>query len=509
VSVDKATWWQWRSVHIALVLISVIPLLYPALPPLNDLPSHLGRYHVALTYETSPWIQHYFGFEWKLIGNLGVDLLIVPVAKLAGLELGLKLIVIGIAALTATGILWVSSEAHGKVQPTALFALPLVYNYSFQRGYLNYCLAMALSLSGLALWIRLGRQKQTTARTILFIPISGVILISHNIGWGLFGVMIFSAELAQRRLSGSGWPASFWRSSVCCAPLALPLLALILTMHGTPVISDGWFNWQHKFEDWLSILRNRWQWFDGLSFGVVLLLVHGGWRNASLRYERLLGLPALAMVISYLVLPFEAMGGAFLDSRVIPYAMMMTILAICPVWPTQREARLLALLGIGFFGIRTVGTSWSNMLYSQEQTRALEALSVLPKGASVLSLVRRECRQPWPMVAADHAPALLIVRRDGFTNDQFVSAQQLLTVRAPYVGPYESDASHYVFEPRSCSVANTGTDLDRAIATFDRRGFGYVWTIGYPVNRVRTPDLVPIWHNTTGAVYRVQGTARP
>jgi len=48
-----------------------------------------------------------------------------------------------------------------------------------------------------------------------------------------------------------------------------------------------------------------------------------------------------------------------------------------------------------------------------------------------------------------------------------------------------------------------GTDFDQAIATFDRRTFGFVWTIGFPAGRARRPDLAPIWHDDHSAVYRV------
>ncbi len=115
-----AGWWNSRWFLAALVLISAVPLLYPTVPPLTDLPEHMGRYRIQLSDPASPLRTEYFDFHWAFIANLGVDLLIVPMAALFGLELGVKLIVIAIVMLTITGMLWIAREAHGRVPPPAL-----------------------------------------------------------------------------------------------------------------------------------------------------------------------------------------------------------------------------------------------------------------------------------------------------------------------------------------------------------------------------------------------------
>ena len=74
-------WWT-RPWYIALLaILSVIPLLRPEVPPLIDLMGHMGRYRVELADPSSPLLTRYFSFQWALMGNLGVDLLMVPMAK--------------------------------------------------------------------------------------------------------------------------------------------------------------------------------------------------------------------------------------------------------------------------------------------------------------------------------------------------------------------------------------------------------------------------------------------
>ena len=120
----------------------MLPLLWPDVPPLVDLPGHMGRYRVQLDLATSPFLQRFYTFDWALIGNLGVDLAVIPLARLFGLEPAVKLIVLAIPPLTVVGFLWVAREVHGRIPATALFALPLAYSYPFQFGFVNFALAM-------------------------------------------------------------------------------------------------------------------------------------------------------------------------------------------------------------------------------------------------------------------------------------------------------------------------------------------------------------------------------
>jgi hypothetical protein len=143
---DPPGWWEQRWLLITLVLAAAVPLLWPETPPLTDLPGHIGRYRIQLGIDQSASLARYYGFEWALIGNLGVDLLIEPLARLIGLEPAVKLIVTAIPMMTAAGFLLVARELNGRVPPTAFFALPLAYSFPFHFGFVNFALSMALAL---------------------------------------------------------------------------------------------------------------------------------------------------------------------------------------------------------------------------------------------------------------------------------------------------------------------------------------------------------------------------
>ncbi len=86
-----------------MILLAFVPLMNPPFPPLVDLPGHMGRFKVAVDGATSPFLSQWYSFRWLPIGNLGVDVLAIPLAKLVGVELATKLVVMLIPPLTVAG----------------------------------------------------------------------------------------------------------------------------------------------------------------------------------------------------------------------------------------------------------------------------------------------------------------------------------------------------------------------------------------------------------------------
>jgi len=200
---DKMFWWQRKAVLAALIVASALPLLWPPLPPLTDLPGHVARWHIAAAASGSP-LERYFRIEWAPIGNLGTDLPGVLLTPLIGALAAGKTIMIGVVMLTVAAMLWLAREAHGRVPPTAIAALPLAFAWPFQLGFANFVLAQALAIASLALWLRM--SGRAALRAAIFAPVGMAIWTAHSAGWGLFGMMAFGAELAALRGRGCNWP---------------------------------------------------------------------------------------------------------------------------------------------------------------------------------------------------------------------------------------------------------------------------------------------------------------
>ena len=503
-------WWETRAFALALVLASAVPLLWPDIAPLVDLPGHMGRYRVQLDIENSAALQLYYHFEWALIGNLGVDLLVEALAPILGLEAAVKLIVISIPPLTVGGLLWVAWEVHGRIPPTAAFALPFAYNFPFFFGFANFALAMGLALLAFALWLRLGRLERVWLRAALFVPISALLWLVHAFGWGTLGVLAFSAELVRQFDRGQGLVSSGLRSALHSLALTPPIGLVLLWRSEASGRTVDFFNWQRKW-DWLTmVLRDRWELFDLASLALACLLLAWVIFSRKLTYSRNLLASALFLSLVFVLLPRIVFGSAYADMRLAPFLFAIALVAI-RLKPEAGEAfaRGLAIAALAFFLVRTGGTTVSLWLYDQSFDRELAALRHVPHGARMVSFIGRDCREPWAMSRLLHLPAIAIVRRHAFSNDQWTMAgAQLLQVRYWAGWPFMRDATQIV-TLRVCRGEAWRT-IDMALATFPRQAFDYVWLITPPpYDPALAAGLRPIWRSGDSVLYRVVDRAPP
>ena len=478
---EPRPWWESRPFVAAMILLAFVPLLYPQVPPLVDLLGHMGRYRVELDLARSPDLQRYYAFHWQLIGNLGVDLLIVPLAKLVGLEMAVKLIVMTIPPLTVAGFLWVAREVHNRLPPTVLFALPFAFGHPFQFGFVNYTLSMAFAFLAFGLWLRLGRLGKTGLRAILFVPISFVVFITHTFGWGSLGILAFSAEAVRQHDRGIGWWRSALRAAMHAAGMAGPLLLMLLWRSGVSQgMTSDWFNLAAKLMWLVTALRDRWQLFDMLSVAAALAMVAFAWRRSELTLSRNLAFSALMLFVFFLALPRIVFGSAYADMRLVPFMIATALLAIRFKDSTDPLlARNLAWLGLGFYAVRIAATTASLAIAANVQSARLAALDHVPVGARLVHLVSEDCSTLWALPRNTHLGAMAIVRRNAFSNDQWaVEGANLLAVHYAPAGQFMADPSQMVRSPR-CPNPDLRS-IDQALAAIPRDAFDFVWTIDLP-----------------------------
>ncbi|OYY69948.1 hypothetical protein [Sphingomonas sp. 28-63-12] len=505
-TVERLHWWQTRWFVVAVALVSAIPLLWPTIPPLVDLPGHMGRYRVQLDFQDYPWLSDWYHFNWSLIGNLGVDLLIIPLAKIFGLELAVKLIVLTIPPLMVTGLLWIAREVHGRIPATALFALPLAYSFPFHFGFVNFALSIAIALNAFALWLRLARLGHLRMRTIIFVPLSCLLWVCHTFGWGVLGVLAFSAELIRQHDRGHRWFDAWLRSCLGCLPLAIPMVLMVMWRSGEHVAGQtgDWFNWSAKIGWMTMVLRDRWQAFDIASTAVLYVILFKGVRDPNIEYSRNLGLSALFLLVVYILLPRIVFGSAYADMRLAPFVIAIAVIALRPRKGLSiRGATTLAALGLAFFSMRIASNTASFFLYDQSFHRELKALDHIPDGARLVTFVGTTCRSQWRMSRLEHLPAIALERKLAYANDQWsMAGGQLLTAHYSDAKGFAHDPSQIVTQlhcPREW-----WRPLNLSLAIFPRTAFDYVWLIRPPLYEARlTAGLVPVWRDGSSVLFRI------
>ncbi len=503
---DDLNWWQTRWFVGAMALLAALPLLWPDIPPLVDLPGHMGRYRVqqAIGSASAPWLADWYNFQWSLMGNLGIDLLIVPLEPLLGMEWTVKLIVLAIPALTAAGLLWIAREVHGRIPATALFALPLVYSFPLHFGFVNFALSMALALNAFALWLRLGRLERLRFRGWLFLLLSPLLWLCHTFGWGTLGLLAGSAELIRERDKGRGWIEAAFRAALHCLVLAPPALLMVLwrTGHVSGQTAD-WFNWRAKMRWMTMMLRDRWQLYDLASVAVLYLVLFKGLRDPNIRYSRNLGLSAVVLCAVYLLLPRIVFGSAYADMRLAPYMIAIAVIALRPrAGVPFRRAATIAALGLALFAGRMIATTWSFALYDRDYDTELAGLEHVPVGARLITFIGETCHDEWTMTRLQHVPGIALERRLAYANDQWsMVGGQLLTTRYPARG-FNHDPSQIVTDvkcPREYWRPVAG-----ALYRFPRDRFTHVWMIRPPrYDRRLERGLIPLWRRGNSAVFRI------
>ncbi|QIG81443.1 hypothetical protein [Stakelama tenebrarum] len=520
---EPRRWWQTRTFVLVAALITAIPLIWPQIPPLVDLPGHMGRYRVQLDRHLYPWFQDWYNFEWQLIGNLGIDLLIIPLRPIFGLELSVKLIVLTIPVLTVTGLLWIAREVHGKIPATALFALPLAYNYPFHFGFVNFALSMALALNAFAWWLRLARLGKFGFRNIVFVPISFLIWVCHTYGWGTLGVLAFSAELIRHhdaaKKPGQKWNEDFvgvwlipwFKAGIQCIVLAFPAILMLMWRSGAVSgQTTDMFNWRAKARWVTMVLRDRWQFFDIASLGVLFVIGLRGIRDPNIGYSRNLALSALFLIAVYLLLPRIIFGSAYADMRLAPYMLAIALIGLRPKpGLSMRGAAVVAAIGAAFFLVRTAGTTASFLLYDRTYQRELAALDHLPVGSRLVTFVGETCRNEWMMTRYQHFPGLALERRMSYANDQWsMAGGQLLTVRYRAAGRYAHDPSELVTDVKC--PREWWRPIAWSLTHFPRDAFDYVWLIRPPAYDPRLEQgLIEVWRDGDSALFRIDHDVPP
>ncbi|MBT0666966.1 hypothetical protein HT136_01120 [Novosphingobium profundi] len=392
-------------IGIALSLFAALPGLVAWAPQMTDYPSHLAGYKVMLDHGHDPFLTWYFLFHWEWTGNLGVELLMVPLAPLFGLEMAGRIIVILIPALTGLGIVSVSWALRKRVGLGPILAMVTIWSPSLLMGFLNYSLSLAIALFTFALWVQM---QGSPWRRVVMIPLGFVVWLCHVSGWGILGVMVFGYEWSRR----SNWRD--WRPFLAPWPLIFPLLPMLAGMGANSKVTYGrWGVLEYKWGILYKALRSYDYIFDIGTLIAVLLVALAA--LAVRRIDARLGWAALIMFGLTMAVPRQIFGGDYADYRLSTAALMILLMAVdfrsrVPVW-------LLAASSLLFVS-RTTLTSVVWYRDAQTARQLIKALEYVPEGAKVATAVAIPIRQ-WFFGPFEHFGSYAVVRRGAMENSNF------------------------------------------------------------------------------------------
>lgn len=484
--------WFW----IVLALCSAAPFLASPLPMLPDYFSHMARYHVESHLARSPTLARYYTFEWHLIGNLGVDLVMVPLTRLLPTEIAGRIVAAAIPMLTVSGIYAVASAAWGRIEASALLALPFVWSFSFVYGFVNYHLALALALLVFALWIRC-RMMAWWRHALLFAPLGMVVWVAHVAGWGALLAMVGAWQLATAWERSSAPRTALLHTAARIAPLLLPVVFILAWRSAAAGTSDLFaYDLPGKLVWPFILFKSENKAFDIacvflISAALVWLTIAPGRHT-----QPALRASAAALALAYAAVPTMLFNSAFADARLLPVLAIVLALGIAPACPKQ--ARAVALFALALFAARmgAMTLGWHERGSAAEAD--LKALDQVPHGSRIAVFTPPTYCLSWQMRGFEHLGSMAIIRREAFVNTQWDTpgAQLMQPIYNKGRGFNEGGSTNVQGEGK-CA----GTPMREVLQALPRDRFDYVWVFHAPMPR--TPWLRPVFSGPDGRLYAV------
>jgi hypothetical protein len=202
----------------ALVLAGLLAVVFLATPvfPFVDYYAHIGRYHILAQFldEAPPALAASYEPAWRLLPNLGLDILGTGLTLVFDPLVVAKLIVALVVGTLYTGILYLGFALHGRIPVlSALLAGIIAFHHILAWGFMNFCFGLGLMVWGLGLWI--ANDMRPLRQIAIALPFGVLLLFVHGVAFALWGLMLGMIELArlreERRLFTSALPVRMGR----------------------------------------------------------------------------------------------------------------------------------------------------------------------------------------------------------------------------------------------------------------------------------------------------------
>ena len=418
----------------ALTLLISIPVWTHPLPPLSDYVNHLSRMQVIATLSTNPFFANFYEIDWQVIPNLTMDLIVPQLARFMNIYLAGQIFMVAMFALLISGTLALNRALIGRWSVLPLFAFPLVYNYIFLVGLMNYLFGIGVALRALAGWVAV-RDRAWPIRLILSTVCVLALFFCHLCSLGIYGIGILSFEILrlwERRLK-PGWTARLIDFVVSGLPFlaAAPLLYLSPTMN---LISSTYWDQRGKIDGLMYIIAD---YSDVVAFGLIAVMVTGiVWsvRRHVLRFHPLILVLLVVGGAVYFTLP-RIMFDTYMTDQRVPIGVAFMLFACGDLQLRHRLVRrgflvmLIVLIGARLIEI---DLNWSTLSDSTSQFRS-SVRRIAPGSKVFVAYADRSLGEDVRDLGLVHAASIATIERSALVTTAFtVVGKQVLHARPEF-----------------------------------------------------------------------------
>jgi hypothetical protein len=425
---------QVAALFAAFTLLISIPVWTHPLPPLSDYINHLARMHVLATLSTDPQLAKFYEIDWQVIPNLTMDLIVPLLARFMNVYLAGQVFIVAMFVLIISGILALNRALIGRWSVLPLFAMPLLYNYVFLVGLMNYIFGVGISLWALTGWIVV-REYVWPIRLMLSAACVVILFFCHLSALGIYGIGVLSFEILhlwQRR--AKPWP----RPVVDFVASGLPFLAVVPLLYNSPtmrLISGTDWDQRGKLDGLMYVISD---YSDVAAFALVTVIVASVvWavRHRVLRFHPMLWVLLFVGSAVYLALP-RVMFDTYMADQRVPIGVVFMFFGCGDLELRRRLVRraLLLILVVLIAG-RTleIDLNWSQLSDSTSEFRS--SVRRIARGSKVfVAYADRSLGEDVRDLGLVHAACIATIERSALVTTVFtVAGKQILHVRPEYL----------------------------------------------------------------------------
>lgn len=385
-----------RPLLLCLAAI-LVPLLVTPVAPSIDFYNHVVRYWVMAHIDAVPGLADSYSVSWKLVPNMGLDVIGVLLLRVLDPLLAGKVLLAGLLLLQFAGSLALNRALNGRVSTfAALLSCYLLYSYILNWGFANFLLATSLSYFAMAAWLRY--RARTTWLVGLGVPAGLVIFLCHGFAFLIYGLTAAALEFGRWRqarepLAGlaKGWallgfqavlPALMFLASPTAEGKALPsgqqLAASPLTERlGAEIV--------YRLTTIVRVAESPYGALDIVTFLILAGLI--GWAlRARVLTIHPAARPALAVLaLLCVVTPPAVFGVGFVADR-LPYLFALMVAASCALAPRAPGRDLATGILAGLLIVRTAALAigWADYRRDWEDYR--HVIAAVPRGAMLTAV---------------------------------------------------------------------------------------------------------------------------
>jgi len=417
----------------AFTLLISIPIWTHPLPPLSDYVNHLSRMQVIATLAKNPKLAEFYQVNWQVIPNLTMDLVVPVLARFVNIYLAGQIYMVAMFALIVSGMLALNRVLIGRWSTLPLFGIPLLYNFVFLVGLMNYLCGIGVALWALASWVAV-RERIWPLRLVLSSASVVVLFFCHLSALGIYGIGILSFELLrlwERR--NEPWPGRIV-DFVCSG---LPFLAAAPLLYASPtmnLLSGVYWDQRGKIDGLMYVISD---YSDIAAFGIVGVMAAAlVWavRHRVLQFHPLVLVLLSVGAVVYLALP-RVMFDTYMTDQRVPIGVAFMLFACGDLELRRRLVRrgfMIVLIVLIAGRLIEIDYNWTQLSDSTSQFRS-SVKRIVPGSKVFVAYADRSLGEDVRDLGLVHAACIATIERSALVTTVFtVLGKQVLHVKPKY-----------------------------------------------------------------------------